>query len=212
MVCMFDGINSFNGLDVSNFVTSDVTNMAEMFSCMSDLKSLDISDFDMSNVSKGINSMFQQVTELDTLVLGNKSYNYKTNNLSGSELPQKKDDVHTSCWILENTNDPLIYSSSEEFMNNYNGSRPGMYVREKTMKLKISPEACTVKIGKGKLLTPVLGAEPLDVKDVIWKSSDSSVVKVFSNGKIQGIKQGRATITATIKNREYAATSEITVE
>lgn len=48
-------------------------------------------------------------------------------------------------------------------------------------------------------------------KDVTWSSSDSSIVKVDSNGTITGIKEGTATITATDSNGK-TATVTITVK
>lgn len=49
-------------------------------------------------------------------------------------------------------------------------------------------------------------------KNVTWKSSDTSVVKVDSNGKITALKVGKATITVTTKDGQYIATCNVTVK
>ena len=51
MGSMFYGCNSLTSLDVSNFNTSNATNMNHMFRSCKSLKSLDISNFNTSKVS-----------------------------------------------------------------------------------------------------------------------------------------------------------------
>ncbi len=48
-------------------------------------------------------------------------------------------------------------------------------------------------------------------KTLTWKSSDTNIVKVDSNGKVTGVKAGKATITATTSNG-ISGSIEITVE
>ena len=45
--------------------------------------------------------------------------------------------------------------------------------------------------------------------DIVWTSSDTSVVTVNSEGKIQGLKEGAATVTATCG--DYSASCAVTV-
>lgn len=64
---MFSYCSSLTELDLSNFDTSNVTNMRGMFDNCGNLTSLDLSNFDTSNVTD-MNSMFyycQSLTSLD---------------------------------------------------------------------------------------------------------------------------------------------------
>ena len=38
------------------------------------------------------------------------------------------------------------------------------------------------------------------VKNIVWKSSNKSVLNITSNGKVKAKKKGKATITATAKD------------
>lgn len=42
--------------------------------------------------------------------------------------------------------------------------------------------------------------------DITWKSSNSSIVKVASNGKVSAVKTGKAVITATVNGKKYQCT------
>ena len=57
---MFMDCSSLPTLDVTNFDTSNVTNMADMFNGCSSLTSLDVTNFDTSNVTT-MASMFMVV-------------------------------------------------------------------------------------------------------------------------------------------------------
>jgi len=47
--------------------------------------------------------------------------------------------------------------------------------------------------------------------EVVWSSSDSTIATVDSTGKVTGVKEGQATITAQIKGSETKATCVVTV-
>ena len=70
-----------------------------------------------------------------------------------------------------------------------------------------------VTIEKGKTLTLKSKVYPSTVKDqsVTWESSDPTIVKVASSGKIKGMKAGKATITCTSNATGLKATCEVTV-
>ena len=57
MVSMFTNCSSLESLDVSNFDTSNVTDVSYMFEDCTNLKDVDISNFDMSN-AYGVDWMF----------------------------------------------------------------------------------------------------------------------------------------------------------
>lgn len=65
---MFDGMRNLTTLDLSNFDTSQVTNMSWMFANMRSLTTLNLSNFDTSNV-KLMYSMFRGMSSLISLDL-----------------------------------------------------------------------------------------------------------------------------------------------
>jgi len=70
-----------------------------------------------------------------------------------------------------------------------------------------------VSIEKGEIVTLKSKVYPSTVKDqsVTWESSDPTIVKVASSGKIKGMKVGKATITCTSNATGLKATCEVTV-
>ncbi|EAH1362018.1 BspA family leucine-rich repeat surface protein, partial [Listeria monocytogenes] len=66
----FAGCTSLEALDVSNFDTSSVTNMAAMFSDNEKVEKLDLSTFDTSSVTN-MGTMFKNCTALKSLYLDN---------------------------------------------------------------------------------------------------------------------------------------------
>ena len=75
---MFDRMTNLATLDLSNFDTSKVTNMRFMFSDMSNLTTLNLSNFDTSNVTN-MGAMFRGVSNLTTLNLSNFDTSKVTN-------------------------------------------------------------------------------------------------------------------------------------
>ena len=67
---MFSGMSNLTTLNISNFDTSQVTNMSSMFSGMSNLTALDLSNFDTSQAMY-MGSMFQGISNITTLDLSN---------------------------------------------------------------------------------------------------------------------------------------------
>ena len=67
---MFNGCSSLTSLDLSNFDTTNVKYMYSMFNSCSSLTSLDLSSFDTSNVTD-MGYMFNSCYKLSNLILGN---------------------------------------------------------------------------------------------------------------------------------------------
>ena len=67
---MFNHMSNLTTLNLSNFDTSQVTNMRYMFNGMSNLTTLDLSNFDTSKVTD-MQSMFNHMSNLTTLDLSN---------------------------------------------------------------------------------------------------------------------------------------------
>ena len=74
---MFDACSGLQTLDVSNFDTSQVTNMRGMFFLCTGLQTLDVSNFDTSQVTD-MNNMFAGCKALQTLDLSNFNTNQVT--------------------------------------------------------------------------------------------------------------------------------------
>ena len=64
----------------------------------------------------------------------------------------------------------------------------------------IKSKANTVKVKQTLTLTATVKPTNADIVDVTWKSSNTKVATVDSNGKVRGIKKGTVTITATAKD------------
>lgn len=70
--------------------------------------------------------------------------------------------------------------------------------------LTVSPSSVSMYTGESKKVTAKDGSGKLKKGDVSWKSSNTKIATVSSEGKIKGVKAGKCTITATSK----AATSK----
>jgi surface protein len=97
MVGMFSGCSSLTSLDVSNFNTDNVVDMADMFSYCSNLTSLDLSSFNTSKVEYdadnyiwGIEGMFDGCSSLTTIFVGD---GWNVENLTESTRVFKDCDV-----------------------------------------------------------------------------------------------------------------------
>jgi N-acetylmuramoyl-L-alanine amidase/uncharacterized protein YjdB len=70
----------------------------------------------------------------------------------------------------------------------------------------------TVAVGETLRLNPIIDPEDAEDAELTWKSSSSSVVTVDSGGRIQGIRAGTATVSATAsKNGGDKATVKVEV-
>ena len=77
--------------------------------------------------------------------------------------------------------------------------------------VSVTPESCSIQVGETKQLTAsVLPANASD-KAVTWSSSDTAVADVDSNGKVTGISNGTATITAKTVDGNFTDTCSVTV-
>jgi uncharacterized protein YjdB len=68
-----------------------------------------------------------------------------------------------------------------------------------------------LKKGKTEVLTPTVYPKSLEDKSVTWKSSDTKIATVTSEGKVKGIKSGTATITCTSNATGLSRTCNVTV-
>ena len=79
--------------------------------------------------------------------------------------------------------------------------------------LSFTQNSIGVKKGDTDILTVIVSPSELSGSKLTWKSSDSNIVSVDSNGKIKGINVGKATITVTSSNGKTATCNvEVTTD
>ena len=99
----------------------------------------------------------------------------------------------------DNTKANIGVYGGEFAWSDWNKGCQSIYLDKSTLNLKETTSSKLIAT------TTPSGAE------VTWKSSDESVATVDENGKVTGIKEGQATITATIRGTDIKAICEVTV-
>ncbi|MCR5102571.1 MAG: Ig-like domain-containing protein, partial [Butyrivibrio sp.] len=82
----------------------------------------------------------------------------------------------------------------------------------KVTSVKLNKSKKTLKVGKTYQLKATVKPKNATVKTVTYKSSNSKVASVDSNGKVTAKKTGTATITVKTKDGKYTAKCKITVK
>ncbi len=77
--------------------------------------------------------------------------------------------------------------------------------------VSVSPTEQTIAVGGSFTLTATVTPENAKNKSVKWASSASDVAKVDANGKVEALKAGTATITATTVEGSKSASCKVTV-
>jgi len=77
--------------------------------------------------------------------------------------------------------------------------------------INLNEENISMNVGDSDILTATITPDNATNQNVTWSSSDESIVTANSEGEIEGISSGDATITATTKDGNKKATCEITV-
>ena len=77
--------------------------------------------------------------------------------------------------------------------------------------VKLDSTSISLDAGKSKTLTATVSPSTASDKGVNWKSSDTKVAKVNSNGKITAVSAGTAIITVTSKDGNSTTTCKVTV-
>ncbi|AFQ45722.1 Ig-like domain-containing protein [Desulfosporosinus meridiei] len=70
----------------------------------------------------------------------------------------------------------------------------------------------TINIKGSTFLKPIINPSNATTKKINWKTSNPSVASVDVNGKILGVSEGEATITATSVDGNYSATFDVIVQ
>ncbi len=82
---------------------------------------------------------------------------------------------------------------------------------KKVTGITLTPTTNTIKPGDSFIITPTVTPSDAADKSVTWSSSDSSIARVDSTGKVTALKAGTVTITATTNDGGYKATCTVTV-
>lgn len=77
--------------------------------------------------------------------------------------------------------------------------------------VSINPQSSVIEVGGYAQLTANVAPENASNKKVTWKSGDTKVVTVDSNGKIYGVKEGIITVNVTTDDGGYMATANVRV-
>jgi surface protein len=119
---MFYNVSAIQELNLSSWNVSNVNSMFDMFTGTTLLRKINLSNWDTTNVVD-MTRIFDRNNVLEELTLGEKTL-FK----GDTYLTEKNDSVFTGIWVGPND---TKYTSSTEFMKNYNGANAGVYVREK---------------------------------------------------------------------------------
>lgn len=83
----------------------------------------------------------------------------------------------------------------------------------KVSSLELNKNALDLIVGQDETLTATVKPDDANNKSIKWTSSDSSIATVDSNGKVIGVKPGKATITATAQDgSNLSKTCEVNVK
>ena len=127
MSYMFSDCSSLTSLDLSSFNTSKVTNMGTMFSYCSKLTSLNLSNFNTSNVTN-MYHMFERCSSLTSLNLGSFNTSKVTNMSAMFSYCSKLTSLNLSNFDTSNvTNMSNMFSSCSKLtsldLSNFNTSK-----------------------------------------------------------------------------------------
>ncbi len=108
-----------------------------------------------------------------------------------------------------------------EFFLNYMGGNIPVYVQNKIVTVREPIKVTGIEIAekevevlKGNLVNIKANITPEDADDkyIMWRSSNTEIAEVDENGKVKGISEGTAVITATTKDGEYSASCNVNVK
>ncbi|MBO4832110.1 MAG: Ig-like domain-containing protein, partial [Oscillospiraceae bacterium] len=77
--------------------------------------------------------------------------------------------------------------------------------------ITLDPTSLEVPVNRSSTITATVLPENADDKNVTWTSSDESIATVDANGRVRGVAEGTAVITATTNDGGYTATCTVTV-
>ncbi|WP_051656660.1 Ig-like domain-containing protein [Butyrivibrio sp. AE3004] len=101
-----------------------------------------------------------------------------------------------------------FYSAYPMSSTSYNTGKVGSYIPIKS--LAINKDKLTIKAGESSSLNAKVVPAKAE-STLVWKSSNSSVATVSSNGKVKGIAAGTCQITVSSQDSKFKSTCYVTV-
>ena len=203
MYSMFRECKSLKTVDVSKFNTAKVTSMAYMFYNCSGLTNLDVSSFNIANV-KNSTEMFSGCSGLTNFSI----------SASMSSLDQR------ACNGIGSTSKPCSMEAPEGF--NFGVDTSGDYFIWKKGYFRVESGVTDISvekpnqilfIGESANLNYTILPSSATNKNVTWKSSDNTVVKVEQTSSgYTAVAQKVGTATLTVTTVEGGKTAIIKIE
>lgn len=102
--------------------------------------------------------------------------------------------------------------SSSEIFELYEGKEVTVPEKVRVTGVTLDQETVSMEIGDTQKLETTVAPDDATNKNVIWETSDSSIVTVDEKGNITAVKTGAVTITVTTEDGEYKDTCEVAVQ
>lgn len=107
------------------------------------------------------------------------------------------------------TNGVCPYSSNNESSNSKpnnsnNTTKPIESKKIKATEIQINETITDIEVGETKQLTTTIKPSGVTDKKVSWKSSNDKIIAITSNGKIQAMAPGKASVTVITSNGKTA--------
>ncbi|WP_254909533.1 immunoglobulin-like domain-containing protein [Enterococcus sp. 9D6_DIV0238] len=121
---------------------------------------------------------------------------------------------YTQRWFLADSKPIYILPPSKNFIENYDGSRPGTCTRERLFPLtsvEILSKSVELIEGTEKVLILSFTPENATNKSVSYSSSNPAVASVSEDGIVTGMSAGTAEITVTTEDGKFSDKSTVTV-
>ncbi|WP_241547309.1 BspA family leucine-rich repeat surface protein [Enterococcus gallinarum] len=166
---------SIRTVSVKDWNTTKVQNMTGTFQNAVAITELDLSDWTTDAIPVTMTNLFGGMSGLKSLTLGERSVFSQSTSLPN--IPVNNE--YTGRWILYDSIDssqPIAFSSSAEFMNNYNGSHPGTYIWEPNTLKELSAGLHPVS-DQSDSITGYM-TESVDVLSITYQNTDGSTVVI----------------------------------
>lgn len=166
---------SIRTVSVKDWNTTKVQNMTGTFQNAVAITELDLSDWTTDAIPVTMTNLFGGMSGLKSLILGERSVFSQSTSLPN--IPVNNE--YTGRWILYDSIDssqPIAFSSSAEFMNNYNGSHPGTYIWEPNTLKELSAGLHPVSDQSDSIIGYM--TESVDVLSITYQNTDGSTVVI----------------------------------
>lgn len=166
---------SIRTVSVKDWNTTKVQNMTGTFQNAVAITELDLTDWTTDAIPVTMTNLFGGMSGLKSLTLGERSVFSQSTSLPN--IPVNNE--YTGRWILYDSIDssqPIAFSSSAEFMNNYNGSHPGTYIWEPNTLKELSAGLHPVS-DQSDSITGYM-TESVDVLSITYQNTDGSTVVI----------------------------------